>query len=86
MKRPLLLMTLASVLPIALSACGTSAPESVEPLRRIVGTKLVGAKGATPDDQNRIDTTIVGMCAGRLLTKPECHAHGEATQGKRSAQ
>ncbi|WP_234907734.1 hypothetical protein [Ensifer canadensis] len=59
------------------AACGTSAPASVLGLRRVVGTDLVGARGATPADQRKIDRTVVGLCAGGVWTNAECARHGE---------
>ncbi|WP_142590762.1 hypothetical protein [Pseudorhizobium endolithicum] len=65
-------------LTFALTACGTSAPGSVEGLRRVVGTDLIGARGATTADQRKIDRTVVGFCAAALWTRDECQRHGEA--------
>lgn len=45
-------------------------------LRRVVGTDLVGARGATPADQREIDRTVVGICAGKVWTSEECAHHG----------
>ena len=65
---------------LALTACGTSAPASVDGLRWVVGTDLVGARGATPADQRKIDRTVVGLCAGGVWTNAECVRHGEAAR------
>ncbi|MGN7749708.1 hypothetical protein [Sinorhizobium sp. 22678] len=70
----------ALALIFALQGCGTSAPASVDGLRRVVGTDLVGARGATPADQRKIDRTVVGICAAAVWTKAECARHGEALQ------
>ncbi|WP_252193262.1 hypothetical protein [Rhizobium sp. CSW-27] len=70
-------MMLALVSTLALTACGTTAPASVAGLRRVVGTDLIGARGATPADQRKIDRTVVGLCAATVWSKPECAAHGE---------
>ncbi|WP_244512709.1 hypothetical protein [Ensifer sp. LC163] len=59
------------------AACGSSAPASVDGLRRVVGTDLVGARGATQADQRKIDRTVVGLCAGGVWTNAECLRHGE---------
>ncbi|WP_457662862.1 hypothetical protein [Sinorhizobium medicae] len=48
------------------AACGTSAPANVAGLRRVVGTDLIGARGATPADQRKIDRTVVGICAAAV--------------------
>lgn len=46
--------------------------------RAIVGTSLIGARGATPRDQDKIDETIAGLCGSRTFTKQECSAHDAA--------
>ena len=71
------LMGLALGLTLALTGCGTSAPSGVEGLRRVVGADLIGARGATPADQRKIDRTVVGLCAGKIWSRAECAAHGE---------
>ncbi|MCJ8520489.1 hypothetical protein [Pseudorhizobium tarimense] len=60
----------------ALTACGTSAPASAPGLRRVVGTELVSARGATLTDQRKIDRTVVGICAADVWTRDECARHG----------
>ncbi|RVK56891.1 hypothetical protein CN162_12530 [Sinorhizobium meliloti] len=70
----------ALALTFALQGCGTSAPASAVGLRRVVGTDLIGARGATPADQRKIDRTVVGICAAEVWTKAECVRHGEAQQ------
>ncbi|MGV1752780.1 hypothetical protein [Agrobacterium sp. CG674] len=63
-------------LTIALAGCGISGPGNVSGLRRVVGTDLIGARGATPADQAKIDRTAVGICAGGVWTRQECARHG----------
>ncbi|MDX0499056.1 hypothetical protein GOE20_07050 [Sinorhizobium medicae] len=70
----------ALALTFALQGCGTSPPGSADGLRRVVGTDLIGAQGATPEDQRKIDRTVVGICAAAVWTKAECIRHGEARQ------
>ncbi|OKP79629.1 hypothetical protein BTE77_05850 [Ensifer adhaerens] len=77
MRRHIQRAMLALSLTLVLTGCGTSAPASVEGLRRVVGTDLVGARGATPADQRKIDRTVVGLCAGNVWTNAECARHGE---------
>lgn len=60
-----------------LAGCGTSKPASVDGLRLVVGTDLIGARGATDDDQRKIDRTVVGICAAGVWTRAECGRHGE---------
>lgn len=38
-------------------------------------TDLIGAKGATPEDQRKIDRTMVGPCANKVFTSAECQKH-----------
>lgn len=80
MQQAARLTMLAALMTVALAGCGTSAPADVKGLRRVVGTDLIGARGATAADQRKIDRTVVGLCAGAVWTKPECAAHGEASR------
>ncbi|HTO29906.1 MAG TPA: hypothetical protein VL202_01810 [Pararhizobium sp.] len=74
----------------ALSAAGCSSTQQVSAskqklnltARAIVGTSLVGAWGATPRDQDKIDEAVAGLCGAGAWTKAECMAHDEAGQGK----
>ncbi|WP_234941827.1 hypothetical protein [Ensifer adhaerens] len=77
MRRHIPRAMLALTMTLALTGCGTSAPANVEGLRRVVGTDLVAARGATPADQRKIDRTVVGLCAGGVWTSAECAKHGE---------
>ena len=79
MKRPVNLTLLVATMTAALIGvgCGTSAPADVMGLRRVVGTDLIGARGATASDQRKIDRTVVGLCAGGVWTSAECAMHGE---------
>ncbi|WP_245269652.1 hypothetical protein [Ensifer sp. WSM1721] len=62
---------------LLLAGCGTSGPGSATGLRNVVGTDLIGARGATPADQRKIDRTVVGICAAAVWTQAECARHGE---------
>ncbi|MEY9163162.1 hypothetical protein ABIE78_001281 [Sinorhizobium fredii] len=66
---------------LLLAGCGTSGPANVSGLREVVGTDLVGARGATAADQRRIDRTVVGLCAASVWAKSECVRHGERQDG-----
>ncbi|MGZ2464503.1 hypothetical protein [Sinorhizobium medicae] len=70
----------ALALTFALHGCGTSVPASADGLRRVVGTDRIGARGATSADQQKIDRTVVGICAAAVWTKAECARHGETQQ------
>ncbi|MFC3754320.1 hypothetical protein [Aquamicrobium ahrensii] len=70
------LMTSASML----AGCGTSAPANVKGLSQVVGTDLVGARGASAADQRKIDRTVVGLCAGGVWSKQDCARHGKESQ------
>lgn len=76
-RRATRLMTLASVCALAvLTACaGVQPPADVSGLRRVVGTDLVGARGATSNDQRKIDLTVAGLCAGKVWRVAECDRH-----------
>lgn len=62
---------------LALTACGTSGPASVVGLKRVVGVDLIGARGATPVDQRKINRTVVGICGAKVWTEEQCARHGE---------
>lgn len=70
-----LMIAIASTL--ALASCGTSGPATVDGLRRVVGTDLIGARGLFPADQRKVDRTVVGLCAAHVWTPDECARHGE---------
>lgn len=59
---------------------GTSAPANVAGLRLVVGTDLIGARGAAPADQRKIDRTAVGICPAAIWAKAECVRHGEGRE------
>jgi len=48
--------------------------------RSIIGTSLIGARGATPKDQEKIDDTVAGVCGSRTWTPAECAAHDKAAR------
>lgn len=68
-----------TILCMFLAGCQTGEPGSTGAVRRIVGTDLIGARGATPEDQRKIDRTIVGVCAPGIYTREECARHGTLT-------
>ncbi len=78
------LIVLTSIVATAffLAACSTSrqVAASKEVLnssaRAVIGTSLVGAKGKTPADQDKIDTTAARVCGAKVWTKAECQRHG----------
>ncbi|MDW9391104.1 hypothetical protein GOB99_02465 [Sinorhizobium meliloti] len=70
----------ALALTFVLQGCGTSAPASAGGLRRVVGTDLIGARGATPADQRKIDRTVVGICGAAVWTRAECAKHGDGRE------
>lgn len=73
----------------ATAGCMTTAPvvagpsELRETVRRVVGTDLIGARGATGRDQGRIDATVAGLCAAEVWTRTECRKHAAAKEGGR---
>jgi len=82
MKHRTRLKMLAALMICVLMAagCGTSAPADATGLRRVVGTDLVGARGATLADQRKINRTVVGLCAGGVWRADECRQHGEGVR------
>ncbi|RVL08043.1 hypothetical protein CN151_03735 [Sinorhizobium meliloti] len=67
----------ALALTFVLQGCGTSAAGG---LRRVVGTDLIGARGATPADQRKIDRTVVGICGAAVWARAECAKHGDGRE------
>lgn len=65
-----------------LAGCSTSQQVSAsknlqaDTTRRIVGTDLIGARGATARDQAKIDNTAAGLCGAGVWTPSECRRHG----------
>lgn len=43
--------------------------------RQVVGVSLIGARGATTADQDKIDDTAAGLCGAGVWTKSECQKH-----------
>nr|WP_181257399.1 hypothetical protein [Mesorhizobium soli] len=71
------------VAAMMLVACSTSQPVPVtaDGLRKVVGTSLIGAKGATPADQLKIDETAAGLCGAGVWSASECARHGREGRG-----
>lgn len=80
------LIRLASSAVIVLMAAGCTTslpggapkPKLTNSARAIVGTSLIGARGATPADQEKIDDTAAGLCGAAVWTASECARHGRA--------
>ncbi len=85
---PMKLIRLGLIVASALSAAGCISTQAVnaskdrlnQAARAVVGTSLVGARGATPADQDKIDETIAGLCGARAWTQSECARHDAAQQ------
>jgi len=88
MKLTTQLSALALCVSIAVTAgCSTTRPPLAadsktlaRAVRSVVGTSLIGTKGATPSDQNGIDDSVAGICAIGAYTASECERHDKATQ------
>nr|WP_246259337.1 hypothetical protein [Chelativorans oligotrophicus] len=67
---------------LMLAGCSTSkpVPVTVEGLRQVVGTSLIGAQGRTPEDQQKIDETAAGLCGASVWTPSECAKHGRESR------
>lgn len=67
---------------LMLAGCSTSkpAPVTTDGLRNVVGTSLIGARGATDGDQVKINETVAGLCGGGVWTHSECARHGREVQ------
>ncbi len=71
---------LNTTIACALVACGTTDGIDVAALRRVVGTDLIATKGATVEDQNRINRTVIRLGRAKVYTATELEAHGRAVQ------
>lgn len=73
---------LSIVAALMLAGCSTSKPVPVnrDGLRGVVGTSLIGARGATARDQGKIDETVAGLCGGGVWTRSECARHGQESR------
>lgn len=70
------------------AGCTTSGPVAAskrvqtDTVRATVGTSLVGARGATEQDQAGIDRTAARLCAASAWTPAECTRHGAESRAK----
>ena len=84
MRLTKLLPALSLVALMAVSGCQGGVSASTNAIegstRSIVGTRLVGAVGATERDQVKIDDTVTRLCATRVWSEGECARHDLETQ------
>lgn len=79
-------LVLCAAIALITTGCTTSKQGSAgkedlaRSTRAIIGTSLIGTKGATPRDQDNIDDTVAGACAVGTFNKDECRRHQEQTQ------
>lgn len=66
-----------------LAGCSTLHPVTVAGLRSAIGNTIPGAKGETPEDQDRIDEHVARACAAQVYTTEECTAHTAASDERR---
>lgn len=66
---------LACGFALLLMGCGTPPPANVSGMRRIVGNELIGARGATPTDQGKIDGTVEGLRSAGVYSQTEVERH-----------
>lgn len=68
------------------AGCTTSKPgnaakaDLAKGTRAIIGTELIGTRGATPRDQDNIDDTVAGACAVGVYGPEECERHNALTE------
>lgn len=88
MKFLILLKGLVLCVGIALIAgCTTTQPklnagtsDLSRSVRGVIGTSIIGSRGATQKDQNNIDDVVAGACAVKAFTESECEKHDKETQ------
>jgi hypothetical protein len=72
---------LVSLTAVMLASCTTSSQtnaqkkELTNSARGVIGTSLIGAKGATPSDERKIGRTAARLCGTGVWTKAECATH-----------
>ncbi|MDX0759822.1 hypothetical protein GOD62_28230 [Sinorhizobium medicae] len=82
------LIALALTAACALSAAGCTSTQQVSASKdrlnqaasAVVGTSLIGARGATPADQDKIDEPSRGLCGASAWSQSECARHDGAQQ------
>lgn len=78
-------LTVLAALVIGMAGCGTSQPQNVPGLTKVIGSSLPGAQGLTISDQEKIDETVGRGCAGGVYAKADCDKHTKASAARRSA-
>ncbi|MDZ5697829.1 hypothetical protein SIN08_11265 [Chelativorans sp. M5D2P16] len=73
-------LAIAAALSVAGCTTSSEAPVTTDGLRGVVGTSLIGVKGATPADQAGIDETAAGLCGASIWTSSECARHGRESR------
>lgn len=53
---------------------------TVDGLRPVIGTALIGARGKTPADQLAINLTAAGLCGAGVWSPTECAEHGRKSR------
>lgn len=76
MTRSFAVIFIAAATSVAGCSTSPTAPATADGLRRVVGTSLVGARGASAGDQRAIDETAAGLCAAAIWSRSECARHG----------
>lgn len=76
MRQKLVVSAFASVLLVTGCSTSRTVPVSIDGLRSVVGTSLIGARGETSTDQRAIDETAAGLCGAGIWTRTECSRHG----------
>lgn len=79
-------LVLCAAIAVTLAGCTTSQQGSAgkedlaKAARGIIGTSLIGTKGASTRDQDNIDDTVAGACAVGTFTTTECLRHQKLTE------
>lgn len=70
MRRKNLVIALALAMGAGLTGCGPSRVASVSGLNGVLGNDLLSARGATRDDQRKIDATLERGIAAGVWNRP----------------
>lgn len=74
-------LVLCAVIALAGASCTSSRPIAAGSdhiaagARAIIGTSLIGVRGASAKDQDGIDDAVAGLCGAGSYTRAECARH-----------
>lgn len=58
-----------------------NADKQADIARVVVGTRLIGAQGATQADNRKIGATVARLCSAKVWRESECKRHEKQATG-----